>query len=218
MTTYNDQQIDSYAEILWGYLRLNQPLEKSDAILVFGGHDKNVATYSAKLFLEQWAGLVVISGGVLHSELYGNKPPMIEALALKEIMENNSVPSELILVEDRAKNTSENFWFTEELLTSAKLNLSRFLIVVKPYTERRTYATALKRWPNAKVIVTSETIEYKKYISRSIPREKIINMMVGEIKRIKEYPEIGYSIPQTISSDVWDAYLNLQKAGYIQRT
>src|ERR1035437_5770864 len=218
MTNNDPRQIDDYAKILWGYLKLDQPLKKCDVILVFGGHDPNVAVYAAKLFSEKLADCFIISGGMIHPpELYGNTKPMIEAHILKEIAIKNNVPESKILVEDRAKNTSENFWFTEKLLQDLNHTFTKCLIVVKPYTERRTFATALKRWPSREIIVASEKIEYDAYACRGIPREKIINMMVGEIKRIQEYPAIGYSIPQPIPANVLSAYLNLQQLGYTQR-
>lgn len=38
--------------------------------------------------------------------------------------------------------------------------------------------------------------------------------MVGDLQRIKEYPAVGFQIPQDIPSDVWEAYEQLVALGY----
>jgi hypothetical protein len=38
--------------------------------------------------------------------------------------------------------------------------------------------------------------------------------MVGDLQRIRLYPEKGFQIHQDIPDDVWDAYEELVKAGY----
>lgn len=211
-------KVDYYANILWNYLQINQKIEPSDCILVFGGHDLNVAVRAAELFNEGWANLIVISGGVIYPPLfYGGNEPKREAEAMKETVVKYGISEQNILVEENAKNTSENFWFTDNLLQKFGHNFNKFIITVKPYTERRTYATALKRWQDKQIIVTSQKVNYEEYINGNIPKDKVINMMTGEIKRIKEYPDIGYSIYQEIPSEIWDAYTHLVQLGYTDR-
>ena len=38
--------------------------------------------------------------------------------------------------------------------------------------------------------------------------------MVGDLQRIKVYPERGYQTYQEIPSDVWEAYEELVRIGY----
>jgi hypothetical protein len=38
--------------------------------------------------------------------------------------------------------------------------------------------------------------------------------MVGDLQRIKIYPEKGFQIPQEIPSDVWDAFEQLVELGF----
>ena len=40
--------------------------------------------------------------------------------------------------------------------------------------------------------------------------------MVGDLQRIKIYPDKGFQIPQEIPEDVWAAYEALVSAGYDQ--
>lgn len=59
-----EREILNAAKILWDYLKLNQPLQKSDCILAMGSHDLRVAEYAASLVVEGWAPLLVCSGGL----------------------------------------------------------------------------------------------------------------------------------------------------------
>jgi hypothetical protein len=55
---------------------------------------------------------------------------------------------------------------------------------------------------------------FEDYPSGDITFEKMMNSMVGDLQRIKVYPEKGYQIPQEIPQDVWEAWEQLVKAGY----
>jgi hypothetical protein len=52
------------AEKLWNFHRLNHELRRSDCILVLGSHDPRVAERGARLFLDGWAPLLIMSGGL----------------------------------------------------------------------------------------------------------------------------------------------------------
>ena len=80
--------------------------------------------------------------------------------------------------------------------------------------ERRSYATFKKRWPDKNVIVTSPQISFEEYPNDEIPLEKVINIMVGDLQRIKIYPEKGFQLFQDIPDDVWQAYQRLIELGY----
>ena len=56
------------------------------------------------------------------------------------------VPAEAILIENRSRNTGENFRFTRQVLESRGLDFSSFIMVQKPYMERRVLATAQQQW------------------------------------------------------------------------
>jgi len=59
----NNLSLDDLAKILWDYNNLNQPLKKSDAILVLGSNDIRVAQRGAELLLQEYAPLIIFSGG-----------------------------------------------------------------------------------------------------------------------------------------------------------
>lgn len=87
--------------------------------------------------------------------------------------------------------------------------------------ERRTYATFRKQWPDRKIdfIVSSPPIELDDYFGQDEAnnKETVINVMVGDLQRIKEYPKLGFQIEQSIPMEVWSAWEFLVAKGYTQR-
>ncbi len=202
----------SLAKKLWDYHHMNHSLEKSDCILVLGSHDTRVAERGAELWLQGWAPLLIFSGGLgrLTNEIWSET----EAGLFASIAMKKGVPQNAILIEDRSTNTGENIIFTQTLLKKKNLNPQSFIVVQKPYMERRSYATFKKHWPQKTLCVTSAQISLKEYPTEEIPLTKVINIMVGDLQRIKVYGEKGFQLHQEIPADVWDAYEQLVAVGY----
>src|SRR5205085_9662396 len=91
------------------------------------------------------------------------------------------VPKEAILVENRSTNTGENIQLVRQLLKERNLDPQTFIIVQKPYMERRSLATFEKNWPGKLFVVTSPQIPFEEYPNDEIPLEKVINIMVGDL-------------------------------------
>ena len=123
-----------------------------------------------------------------------------------------------MLVENRSTNTGENVLFTREMLAAKGLDPASFILVQKPYMERRTFATFSKVWPGKRIIVTSPRLSLDEYLARysnqSLSANDVIGIMVGDLQRIREYPARGFQIAQDIPDDVWEAYEALVRAGY----
>jgi uncharacterized SAM-binding protein YcdF (DUF218 family) len=80
--------------------------------------------------------------------------------------------------------------------------------------ERRSYATFKKHWPEKKLSVTSPQLDFDHYMTDEIPVDKVINIMIGDLQRIKIYPEKGFQISQEIPDHVWKAYERLVEWGF----
>ena len=209
----------SLAEKIWHYHKLDHRLEKADAILVLCSHDKRVAERGAQLFLEGWAPLLIFSGGLgTITRGIWSEP---EADQFAKVALSMGVPEEKILVENRSTNTGENVLFTRELLARKGLDPDRIILVQKPYMERRSYATFRKLWPEKQVLVTSPQVSFEEYLSEytnpALTSDDVINIMAGDLQRIKVYPEKWFQIYQEIPEDVWAAYEELVRGGYNQR-
>jgi len=200
------------AKKLWDYHHVNQLPVKSDCILVLGSHDLRVADRGAELYLQGWAPILLFSGGLGNLTRGIWKEP--EADQLARIALDKGVPAEAIFIENQSTNTGENILFTQQLLKEKGLDPQAFLLVQKPYMERRSYATFAKHWPEKQLVVTSPQFSFEEYPTAEIPMEKVINMMVGDLQRIKIYPEKGFQIFQEIPPGVWEAYERLIGWGF----
>ena len=210
------EEVLALAEVLWDYHHLHHALAPADVILVLCSHDVVVAERGADLFLDGLAPLLVYSGGsgAITRHLWSEP----EAEVFARIAMDRGVPAASILVEARSTNTGENVRFTRELLAARGLDPERFLVVQKPYMERRAYATFRKVWPEKSVQVTSPQVAFREYIARgshaALTPEDVISIMVGDLQRIREYPAQGFQVPQEIPETVWAAYESLVRAGF----
>ena len=211
-----DPRIRELALTLWQYHQMSQPLVKADAILVLCSHDTAVAERGAELWLEGWAPLVVMSGG--QGAITGRLWREPEADLFARIAVGMGVPADRILIENASTNTGENIAFSRRLLAERGLDPASFIVVQKPYMERRSYATFRKLWPDKDVVVTSPRASFDDYLlthsNATLSSDDVISIMVGDLQRIRVYPMRGFQIPQEIPAEVWSAYEALVAAGY----
>ena len=207
------------AEKIWEYHLMNHKLEKADVILVLCSHDTRVAERGAQLFHEGWAPLIIFSGGLgtITKDIW-TEP---EADQFAKVAIGLGVPPDKVLIENKSSNTGENILMTRQLLAEKRIDPHKIILVQKPYMERRSFATFRKLWPDKEVVVTSPQVSFDEYLdhyaSKDLSRDEVISIMVGDLQRIKLYPEKGFQIYQQIPLDVWAAYEELVEAGYDNR-
>ncbi len=202
--------IDTNAKVIWEYMLMRQELRPMDAIFALGSNDIRVATRAAELFLQGFGRHCIFAGNTGKEGAGFGKP---EAEAFKDAALGMGVPEEKIITECRSTNTGENIHFVRALLEDMNLHLSSFLLVQKPYAERRVYAAFKKQWPEAECTVTSPLLSYEEYCE-GIDKEKFISVMVGDLDRIAEYPKLGLQIRQDIPPAVWEARNKLVAGGF----
>lgn len=86
--------------------------------------------------------------------------------------------------------------------------------------ERRTYTAFMKQCGlgvKKNVFMSSPPIRFKNYFNDDQPFDKTINIMIGDLQRIAEYPKLGYQIYQKIPKNVLGAYDYLIKQGFNKR-
>ncbi len=214
-----NDRLRALVEKVWHYHQLNHQLSKADAILVLCSHDKAVAETGARLYLEGWAPLLIFSGGLGSITRHLWQEP--EADQFAAIAVRMGVPRADILIENRSTNTGENVLFTKALLAERQLEPGKFIVVQKPYMERRSYATFKKVWPDKEVLVTSPRVSLDEYLGKysneALSIDEVISIMVGDLQRIKLYPAKGFQIHQDIPADVWAAFDELVEMGYDTR-
>lgn len=209
----------SLAQTIWDYHLLHHAIAPADAILVLCSHDTAVAARGAQLWLDGWAPRLIYSGGLgsITRQMWSEP----EADQFARIAVGMGVPAEGILIENQSTNTGENVRFTRRLLEQQGIDAARFILVQKPYMERRSYATFEKVWPGKELIVTSPPASFEEYLAKysnqALSDEDVINIMIGDLQRIRLYPRMGFQIEQDIPEAVWAAFEALVALGYDTR-
>jgi len=207
--------IDAWARAVWDYHHVGHALRKAGCIIVLGSHDTRVAERGAELWLEGWAPIMVMSGGL--GSLTSGMWTRPEAEVFADVARGMGVPRDRMLLEGRSTNTGENVEFSRRLLAERGLTPRSAIAVQKPYMERRTLATFGVRWPELDVVVTSPQLGFDQYTSTAISRDDVIHIMVGDLQRLIVYAEKGFSTPQHVPAEVMAAYEGLVAAGYTKR-
>jgi uncharacterized SAM-binding protein YcdF (DUF218 family) len=204
--------IDQLAQIIWDYHHLNHQLVPSDLILALGSNDVRVAEYAAELYLRGWAPRLMFSGNV--GALTKGRFAKSEAETFAVIAIKMGVPEQAILIEPESTNTGENIVFSRRVLAAQKLDPDSFILVQKPYMERRAWATFMNFWPGKRVLAASPPISFAEYPTPDLPKELVINIMIGDLQRISRYPALGFQIAQEIPAEVWQAFEQLVALGF----
>jgi uncharacterized SAM-binding protein YcdF (DUF218 family) len=204
-------------DIVWDYMHMHHPLKQADCIFILGSIDTRVANHAASLYHAGYAPTIAISGdGTKHeTTLLSNQyKGQTEATVLTQVCKDAGVPESAIVIEDKANNTGQNFEFITPVLKNAGISLDTIIAVQKPYMERRTYATGKIWWPDIELIVSSPQGTFSEYVADAFDPDVVINIMLGDLQRIKEYPALGYQIHQDIPAAVLDAFTYLTGLGY----
>ncbi len=209
------KDISEAAQILWNYHVLSMKVYKSDCILALGNSDIRTAEKAAELFMAGMGNHLITTGGFGRlTEKIFDKP---EAQIFADVAVERGVPKEAILIEDESTNTFDNLRFTRQHLEQRAIVSESFIVVTKPYMERRAAAMFAKIWPDKKVVVSSPNLDFDDYPNENISRELTINMIVGDLQRIMIYGERGDIVKQNIPETVQAAYDYLVENGYNQQ-
>lgn len=197
-------------EVLWNYMKMNNTLKKADCIIGLGTVDTNVANVASDLYLKGYAKKIIFSGGLgkVTYKLWNET----EAEKFAQIAIANGVPKEDIYLEKESTNTGDNFRFSKKLIEKEKLDIKSCIVVCKPYSKKRTYAALKKIMPEYEAIICSEDVSCEEYYKRN--GNEWVNILVGDVQRMKLFYEKGWQIKMDIPQEVWDAYETLVKRGY----
>lgn len=200
---------------IWDYHQMHHQPRPVDVAIGLGSHDLGVATHAAGLYRAGLFPTLVFTGG--NSPTTARIFPRGEAVHFREHALGLGVPAEAILLEPNAGNTGQNITLSQEVLAVAGILPATVMLICKPYMERRSYATARKLWPGVEFRCASEPLEFDEYL-KSIGDEKLVlDMLVGDLQRVIEYPKLGFAIEQEVPEGVRDAYESLVRDGFTTR-
>jgi hypothetical protein len=205
----------SSARIIWQYHQLGHRQIPADVIIALGTNDLRVAEFAADLYHAGIGKWLVCTGSIAHQgDLLATPWDRPEAEMYAEIARNRNVPADRILIENRAMNTAENIRFSRALLERQRVSPRNVILAVKPFMQRRTWATMVVEWPEMPASVVSPAMTLDEYFTPDLPAEKIIHIMMGDLQRIRIYGRRGWSAPQRVPDEVLDAYRHLKEAGF----
>lgn len=209
------EEILESARVVWLYHQLGHKPIRADVIVALGTNDLRVAEFAAELYLAGFGKTLVCTGGMAHQDdLLATSWTKTESEMYAEVAERRGVPSDRILLETRASNTAENIRFTRELLHRKGVRPDNIVLVVKPFMQRRTWATMAVEWPEMPATLASPNISLDEYFTEELPAGRVINIILGDLQRIWLYGQRGWSAPQPIPDRVLDAYSHLKALGF----
>ncbi|MFG2224580.1 YdcF family protein [Streptomyces sp. NPDC048644] len=208
-TQWND------AHLIWQYHRMGHEPRPCSAAIGLGSHDLGVATAAAGLYRAGLFPVIVFSGG--NSPTTAARFPRGEAVHYREYALDLGVPDDAILLETEAGNTGQNITLSREVLRTAGVEADSLLLISKPYMERRSYATCRKLWPEVEVVCASAPLAFDAYVKSIGDAKLVVDMLVGDLQRVIEYPRLGFAVEQEVPGGVRDAYERLVRAGFDSR-
>ncbi|MFJ9085854.1 YdcF family protein [Streptomyces sp. NPDC102384] len=203
------------AKLIWDYHQMQHELRPVNVAIGLGSHDLGVATHAAELYRSGLFPTLVFTGG--NSPTTAKVFPRGEAVHFREHAIELGVPAEAILLEPNAANTGQNITLAREVLAAAGIHPRTVLLVSKPYMERRSFATARKLWPEVEILCTSEPLSLDDYLKSIGDEQLVVDMLVGDLQRVIEYPKLGFAIEQEVPEDVHAAYESLIRDGFTSR-
>ena len=203
------------ARVVWDYHQLRHTPIPADVIVALGTNDLRVADFAADLYHHGFGPVLLCTGGIAHQgDLLATAWSKTEAEMYADIAVERGVPRERILLETRATNTAENLRFAREVLAGLGMMPRNIVIAVKPFMQRRVWATMAVEWPEMPATLASPELSLDEYFTPELDADKITNIMLGDLQRIWVYARSGWSAPQRIPTEVSEAYDRLVELGY----
>jgi uncharacterized SAM-binding protein YcdF (DUF218 family) len=205
------------ARVIYDFHQLRHKPIPADVILALGTNDLRVAEHAAALYHGGFGRTLICTGGIAHQgDLLATPWDRPEAEMFAEVARAHGVPPDRILLEPRATNTAENVRFARVILEALAEPPRNLVIAVKPFMQRRTWATLAVEWPEMPATVSSPSLTLDEYFTPDLPPEKIIPILMGDLQRIWIYGKRGWSAPQRIPTEVREAFEFLKDEGFTQ--
>jgi hypothetical protein len=181
----NNTRLIPVLQQVTNYLGEEDPIEKSDIIIVYGGKSLLRAEKAVQLWQKGIAPLLLCSGGHPH---YDKTEP--EALKYKAYAIQRGVPEDKILVEPNSITSADNVKSSLNLLEEKQIPHKTITQVTSWYAQRRSWAYMMKlSLPGTKILrVNSDPTEpfahsnwYKSESTIKIVFNEFIKMKISMI-------------------------------------
>ncbi|MDZ4801899.1 MAG: YdcF family protein [Bryobacteraceae bacterium] len=203
------------ARVIWQFHAPGWEVAPGDVVIALGTNDLRVAEFAADLFLRGFGRLLLCTGGIAHQDdLLATRWDRTEAEMYADVAVGRGVPRDRVVLETRAKNTSENVRFSRALLGELGLEPQSVVVAVKPFMQRRAWASWQVGWPEMPASFASPVMGLDEYFTADLPADKILHILMGDLQRLWVYGQRGWSAPQEIPDEVRQAYRYLKAEGW----
>ncbi|MEV6432630.1 YdcF family protein [Nocardia sp. NPDC051463] len=208
---------------VWDYLRHDpkwafDPERNYGGVVMFGSPDSGGAAVLANFIRDH--GLQD-TPAVFSGYADPDKGAMIpEAIRFRKAAQRVGLGSRHVIEDHSARNTGENVVNSLALLREHRRDVGSIVGVCTPQHARRVWATIMKQGPDvehAAMITADVSVEnYLRYglrddPTRVTPPNEVTSAIMGEIKRLDDYPGEGHIITQEVPCDVREAYDRLSE-------
>ena len=213
---YTPTQLSLAKEIFEYLYVFSEEFPHSDVIIGFGHFDLKIPRHCAELYTNGYARRIIFTGGIGSGTA---DLVQAEAIAFREELRRRhpSISAEVVIVEDRSTNTSENMQFTAQMLEKQYPDftfgeqIKKVIIVASAYRQRRVFLTCQRNLPNIEFYnappATTFEEELQLFSSKGFD---FIEVLAGEIDRLIRYGEKGYILQETIPRKIYDNYVFLK--------
>lgn len=205
------------ALVLWNYhCRIDSFAVASDVervIIGLGSYDLAVAEHCADLYLQGYANKIIFSGK--DGNWTTGRWQKTEAEVFADHAMAKLVPVQDVFLEKSATNLGENILYSRAIIENLLPSVDEVILVTKPNTTRRAYATFVANWPQMRVMVSAPVREFTEVVAGH-SLEDLVHELVGDVQRIIDYPQKGFQISQDIPALVLESYDYLYALGYRQ--
>ncbi len=193
---------------IWDYLSAIRSRAAADAIVLCCSYDLRVCDHACDLLRDGIADTLVISGkhGNWTRQLWDR--PEAEVFARRAI--ENGIDERQILLETRATNFGENIGFSRKLIPQAR----KVCFVSKPNSLLRVRLTADIQWPEVDAVMSCPDIAFPDEVSNVVGVWGLINEMVGDVDRIRQYPARGFQAAHELPENILHNWQYLIDQGF----
>ena len=167
--------------------------EPADIILVAGGSYPEPAETAAQLYHQDYAPLILISGGVSittgkfpgpksKAKIY-NGDYQTEYDFFMDVLQKNDVPESAIIGEKGSSFTGENAIYARQVVDEHQISVRKALLVCKAFHARRCLMAYQAAFPAVDILVIPVT-GYDITKENWYQSELAINRVLGELRRI----------------------------------
>jgi len=206
---YTSEQL-KWAETLFNYLTVSDPIEPADIIIGFGHFDMAIPEKCYQLYKQGYGKKILFNGGVGSGSGSFTRP---EAIEFEEyIKQKDHRVLKDVLVEPDSTNTGENVMFSIRVMAeeSPDFNFSNqihsAILITNSFRQRRVALTMRKHLPHVKVYNAVPATTMQKEIELfGKENQDIIPQMPAELDRILLYPAKGFIVADEVPDKVVSA-------------